>query len=82
MSDGAGYRVMKDKAMASRMKGTGSQSVIATNGVDRFVCRPDAEFRTVMRCPMCHAVCGVGKLDAHLRGHMAGDYGDESKQAA
>lgn len=70
---------VKDKAMAARMKGTGSQHMIASNGVDKFVCRPDADFRTVMRCPICHATIGVTRLDGHLRDHM---HGGESNQMA
>lgn len=68
-----GDRTMKDKEMASRMKGTGSQRKVVSNGVDKFTCCLDAEYRSTMRCPMCHGSITVGTLDSHLRGHMAGE---------
>lgn len=67
-----GGKSVKDKAMAARMKGEARTSKVATNGVERFTCRTDAEYRTTMRCPMCHGTVSVGLLDAHLRSHMGG----------
>lgn len=69
-------RKTKDKAMASRLKGdakSGTQT--STNGVDKFTCYKDAEYRGSCACSICHKQVSLTGYDTHLRAHMAGGSG-------